>query len=384
MTPSSKTYDVIIIGARVAGAATAMLLAQAGARVLLVDRDREGADTMSTHALMRSAVMQLQGWGLLDEIRAAGTPPVRRTGFHYGAETVEVDLRPAHGTDALYAPRRTLLDGVLAHAARASGARLCYETSAVEAIRGSGGEVAGLRLIGPDCETTEVRAGLVIGADGRRSWLARQVGAACQRRAPGSSAIIYGYLEGVPDQGYRWLYAPGAAAGIIPTNGEQSVVFLALAPEAFGAAIADRSPQGFLTALRRNVPVVQASLRNAVPASRPVVFSGQTGFMRDAAGPGWALVGDAGYFKDPLTANGIADALRDAAILSDAIIAGRPRDYVSLRNALSEDFFAITNEIASFRWTLDELKERHLALNRAMKPSQDWVAARLQQASRAA
>ena len=81
-------WDVIVVGARVAGAATAMLLARAGLRVLCVDRARYGSDTLSTHALMRGGVLQLQRWGLLDAVVAAGTPPVRRTVFHYGDEAV--------------------------------------------------------------------------------------------------------------------------------------------------------------------------------------------------------------------------------------------------------------------------------------------------------
>ena len=103
-------------GARVAGAATALLLARAGLRVLCVDRARLGSDTLSTHALMRAGVLQLERWGLLDAIVAAGTPPVRRTVFHYGDEPVAVSIKPAAGVDALYAPRRT-------RARRAAGRR---------------------------------------------------------------------------------------------------------------------------------------------------------------------------------------------------------------------------------------------------------------------
>ena len=102
--------DVVVVGARAAGAATAMLLARAGLDVVVVDRARQGSDTLSTHALMRGAVIQLHRWGLLERIRAAGTPPVRRTTFHLTGGPTVVDIRPQHGIDALYAPRRTVLD----------------------------------------------------------------------------------------------------------------------------------------------------------------------------------------------------------------------------------------------------------------------------------
>ena len=120
--PSIASYDVVVVGARAAGAATAMLLARAGLRVLVVDRGRYGADTLSTHALMRGGVIQLHRWGLLDRIVAAGTPAITRTTFRYGAETIDIPIKPSHGVDALYAPRRTVLDPVLVDAAAAAGA----------------------------------------------------------------------------------------------------------------------------------------------------------------------------------------------------------------------------------------------------------------------
>ncbi len=115
-------YDVIIAGARCAGASTAMLLARQGLRVLVVDPTRRGSDTLSTHALMRGAVLQLHRWGVLDDIRAAGTPPIRKTTFHYGDEDLEIPINPRDGIDALYAPRRTVIDVVLLDAAEAAGA----------------------------------------------------------------------------------------------------------------------------------------------------------------------------------------------------------------------------------------------------------------------
>src|SRR5262245_52988386 len=123
------THDVIVVGARVAGAATAMLLARQGLRVLLVDRDRYGTDTLSTHALMRGSVFLLSRWGLLDRLVEAGTPPVRQTRFDYGTDSVTVGIKPTRGVEALYAPRRTVLDRVLVDAAEAAGAEIRYGVS---------------------------------------------------------------------------------------------------------------------------------------------------------------------------------------------------------------------------------------------------------------
>ena len=117
-TASSQHYDVIIAGARCAGAATALLLARQGARVLVLDKSRYGTDTLSTHALMRGAVLQLHRWGLLPAVAGAGTPPVRSTTFHLADAVTTIPVKPKHGVEALYAPRRRVLDAILADAAR--------------------------------------------------------------------------------------------------------------------------------------------------------------------------------------------------------------------------------------------------------------------------
>src|SRR5436190_19829353 len=112
-TITRPRYDAVVVGARCAGAATAMLLARQGASVLLLDRDRHGSDTLSTLALMRAGVLQLHRWGLLDRVREAGTPPIKATSFIYGDETITLPIKPKNGVDALYAPPRTLLDALI-------------------------------------------------------------------------------------------------------------------------------------------------------------------------------------------------------------------------------------------------------------------------------
>ena len=117
-------YDAIIVGGRCAGAATAMLLARGGMRVLVLEAARPGTDTLSTHALMRGGVLQLHRWDLLDAVVSAGTPAILSTEFAYGDEIETVDIRPGGGVSALRAPRRTVLDALLLDAARAAGAEV--------------------------------------------------------------------------------------------------------------------------------------------------------------------------------------------------------------------------------------------------------------------
>ena len=196
MNQAPDRYDVVIVGARCAGAATAMLLARRGLSVLVLERARRGADTLSTHALMRGGAVQLRRWGLLDRIAAAGTPPIRRTAFHYGDDTTTVSIKPAAGVDALYAPRRTLLDRVLVDAAIAAGAR-----GAVRRRRDRTGarlDRSGhrCRRPGPERRRSARHGWLTVGADGVRSLVAREAGAATLRTGVGSGAIVYGYWDG--------------------------------------------------------------------------------------------------------------------------------------------------------------------------------------------
>ncbi len=187
MASSSSSHDVIVVGARAAGAATAMLLARRGLRTLLLDRGQLTSDPMSTHALLRGGVLQLSRWGLLDQVIAAGTPPVRRSTFRYGDETAVVTHRPSPGVDALYAPRRTILDDLLVRAAADAGADIRYEvrvTDVIErsdAVAGGRDTVLGVRATEADGRTVELLAPLVIGADGVGSTIARCVGAPALR-----------------------------------------------------------------------------------------------------------------------------------------------------------------------------------------------------------
>src|SRR5262245_723866 len=200
------THDVIVVGARVAGAATAMLLARQGLRVLLLDRDRYGTDTLSTHALMRGAVFLLSRWGVLDRVIEAGTPPVRRTRFDYGTDSVTVDIKPTFGVEALYAPRRTVLDRVLVDAAGAAGAEIRYGVTVSGLLRDRSGQVVGIHGRDRAGAAFTARARMTIGADGIRSIVARAAGAAMLRVGTGASAIIYGYWSQLRLDGYEWFY----------------------------------------------------------------------------------------------------------------------------------------------------------------------------------
>ena len=369
-----ETYDVLVIGARAAGAATAMLLAERGLEVLLVDRGDYGKDTLSTHALMRGAVLQLRRWGLLDRVAASGTPPVRRTAFHYGDTVLDLEIKASHGVDALYAPRRTVLDPILVDAAEAAGATVRFRTGLVDLVRDARGRVIGAVLKGPAGEAYAVAADRVIGADGAGSTVARLVDAPFEHRAAHATAVIWGYWSGLEAGGYHWHYRPGVSAGVIPTTGGETCIFAAM-PQARLKGGAD--PALYREVLAACAPDLAARLEAMRLESRLFAFAGRPGFLRRPSGPGWALVGDAGYFKDPITAHGLTDALRDAELLARAIATGSDAAldaFTATRRAFSLPFLELTDRIAAFDWDLDQLQALHRALNKAMQPEVEHLA----------
>ena len=374
-----SAHDVVVVGARAAGAATAMLLAREGLDVLVVDRSRYGSDTLSTHALMRTGVVQLHRWGLLDDIIAAGTPAVRATTFRFADEEVRITIKPSHGVDALYVPRRTVLDPILVDAARAAGASFDYGTSISDVVRDRTGRVVG--VAGRDHRGRAVRhtARWIVGADGLRSVVADAVGSPIERRGTGATAVMYGYWPGLVTDGYHWVFRPEACAGLIPTNGDRTCVFAASTPARVG--------RGGLDALHDIVRAAEPELADRLASATPLngvrTFGGLPGYMRVPWGPGWALVGDAAYWKDPLGAHGLTDALRDAEILARAIIAvalgGADESdaldhYHQTRNRLSLPLFDVVDTIAAMRWSDAEIPELLRQLSSTMSDEVEFVA----------
>lgn len=366
----SQSYDAIVVGARCAGAATALLLARRGLRVLAVDRGRYGADTLSTHALMRGGVRQLHRWGILDKVRAEGTPRVTSTSFHYADEVVDVDITPENGVDGLYAPRRTVIDRLLVDAARESGAEVQFRTRLVDLLRSSNDRITGVRLRDADGQEVEHGAMLVIGADGAQSTVADLVGAAHYRTGQHATGVVFSYWSGTGLKGYHWYFRPGVGIGAIPTNGGLACIFVSVPQSRFREEIRLDTAAGHQRVLRECNPELATVVEGAERAERYRGFAGHVGFFRQSCGPGWALVGDAGYFKDPLTAHGITDALIDAELLARAAAEGTDRglaDYQRARDDRATGLFDVTDAVASFEWDLAKVQQLHRSLSDEMK-----------------
>ena len=361
------THDVIVVGARVAGAATAMLLARQGLRVLVVDRDRYGTDTLSTHALMRSSVLLLSRWGVLDRVIEAGTPPVRQARFDYGSDSTTVSIKPTPGVEALYAPRRTVLDRVLVDAAEAAGAEIRYGVSVAGLLRDGSGRVVGIHGRDRAGVAFTARARMTVGADGIRSIVAREAGAAMLRAGTGASAIIYGYWSQLCVDGYEWFYRPGHSAGLIPTNAGEACVFAGVPAHHFTRGNLRGTYHRMLAAATGGAG---GRLVQARPPSRLHTWIGRPGYVRQAHGAGWALVGDAGSFLDPLSTHGITDALRDAETLARCLTRTETFDdldeFAATRARVISATFDVADRIASYTWDIARLRRDLLELSSAM------------------
>jgi flavin-dependent dehydrogenase len=348
-----NTYDVIVVGARCAGSPTAMLLARRGYRVLVVDKASFPSDTMSTHFIHAPGVAALKRWGLLERLAATGCPPVRTYAFDFGPFVLGGSPRTADGIATAYGPRRTVLDKLLVDAAAEAGAEL-RESFSVDEIVFEEGRVAGIRGRGSNGSSIVERAGVVVGADGRHSAVAEAVAADRYVDRPTYAATYYTYWSGIPVEGFSATIRPRRSWGAFPTHDGLTLVVMSW-PRAEFKANRDDVEGTYLRTLEL-VPEFAERIRAGRREERFVGTGDAPNFYRQPFGPGWALVGDAGYHKDPCTAQGISDAFRDAELLTDALDAsfsGRRSfaeamgAYQRARDEATRPMFELTCQFAS-------------------------------------
>jgi flavin-dependent dehydrogenase len=258
---------------------------------------------------------------------------------------------------------------LLAEAARDAGAEVVYGSRLVDLERAPDGRVAGATIEEKGGAVRRFKAGIVIGADGRRSTVARLVEAPTCRESRHAAGVVYTFWPGLENARSRWYYRSGVAAGAIPTNNGDAIVFVAVPQARFLEEIQGDMETGYRRVLAECTPELAEEVAGKAPSERLHGFPGQPGLVRQSHGPGWALVGDAGYFKDPITAHGISDALRDAEFLARAVARGSDRalaEYQSTRDELSRELFDITDAIAGFEWDLESLKPLHMHLSKTM------------------
>jgi len=353
MIMTANTFDAIVVGARVAGAPTAMLLARKGYRVLLVDRATFPSDTMSTHLIHAPGMALLHGWGLVDRVIATGCPPVTAYRLDLGPFAIAGAPRGTEAAPHAFAPRRLLLDSILVDAATEAGAEVRQGVS-VDGLIVEGGIVRGISAHDLSGVAFEERAPVVIGADGVHSSVARWVDASMTQDIGALEALYYAYWSGFPAEGEFQLYARDQRGfGVIPTNDDLTVVVVTWPADEFEA-----NRQDLLGNYLRAFDLVPSLSERARAGRRETRLVGakMQNFYRRSHGPGWVLIGDAGYHKDAVTAQGITDAFRDAELVSsaldDAFTGRRSQDealaaYERTRDESTRAMFELTCQLAS-------------------------------------
>ncbi|GIV82053.1 MAG: FAD-dependent oxidoreductase [Anaerolineae bacterium] len=361
-------YDAIVIGARCAGSPTAMLLARKGYRVLLVDRDTFPSDTLSTHWIHQPGVARLERWGLRERLAATGCPPITSITMDLGPFALRGTPPPSGDVSEAYCPRRTVLDKLLVDAAVEAGAEL-REHFSVQSLVWDGDRVSG--ITGRSATGTPVteHARIVIGADGIHSLVARQAEAPTYNTRPTYSCAYYSYWSGMPLDGVEFYPREHRGIGALPTHDGLTVIIVGWPHDEFHAFRANIE-ENFL----KTLDLAPALAERVHQGRREERFSGTAdlpNFYRKPYGPGWALVGDAGYHKDPITAQGITDAFRDAELLTEAIDAGfsgrRPleealAEYEQQRNAASQAIYDFTCQLAMLEPPSLEMQQLFAAL----------------------
>src|SRR5687767_2509845 len=302
-------YDVIIIGARCAGAPTAMLLARKGYKVLLVDKAKFPSDTISTHIIFPKGVELLMRWGLLDRIFASNVPVINRMGADFGPFTLTGSPPLPEGVPGIIAPRRIILDKILIDAAIEAGAEF-RENCMVEEILMDGDQVTGIRCHSKGGKTVTEKARMVIGADGRNSMVAKTVRAESYNVIPTLTCWYYTYWSGTQIRDLVLHSRPNRAFGAIPTNDGLVCLPVACSVSDFQDFRSDIEGN-YLKTLDMH-PELAELVRQGKREEKFFGMSDNDNFFRKPFGPGWALVGDAGYHKDPITGQGISNAFRDA------------------------------------------------------------------------
>jgi flavin-dependent dehydrogenase len=345
-------YDAIVIGARCAGSPIAMLLARKGYHVLLVDRTTFPSDTVSTHVVHPMAAAALKRWELLERVVATGCPAIHTYTFDFGPFTIEGSPGTA-ASPVGYCPRRIVLDAILVAAAAEAGAEV-REGFAVDEVLIRDGRAIGIRGSSRGGRSVTEHARIMIGADGRNSVVAQAVSAALYNERPALLAIYYGYWSGLPMHGrFETTIRPHRGFAAAETNDGLTMIVGGWPQSEF--AEIKRDLDG---AFEQLIELSPAFAERARAGKRETRLAGAItpNFFRKPFGPGWALVGDAGYLKDPVTAQGILDSFRDAErcaqAVDEALSGRRPysaamSDYQSDRDSAALPMYDFTYMLAA-------------------------------------
>jgi flavin-dependent dehydrogenase len=374
----TSSYDAIVVGARCAGSPTGMLLARRGYRVLVVDRATFPSDTVSTHWIHAPGVAALQRWGLRNQVEATGCPPIDVHSFDFGPFTIKGTPRPVDGNSTAFCPRRTVLDKILVDAAREAGAEV-REAFTVMDISTEGGTVVGITGHDADGTLVSARAEVVVGADGRNSRVAKAVQPEQYHEKPILQRGTYTYWRDLPVDGAEVVIRPFRGWGALPTNDDLTLVVVGWTQDEHAANKHDIEGN-----YMKSFELAPDFARRIASATRVDRFytTGVENWFRKPFGPGWALVGDAGYDRDPITAQGISDAFLQAELCVNALdeyftgarsFDAAMGDYQRVRDERSLPMYEFTTQLATLEPPPLELQQLLGAVHGNPETMNDFV-----------
>ena len=316
----ADTFDVIVVGARCAGSPLAMLLARQGLKVAVVERAAFPKDTLSTHIFQAAAVNFLKRLGVFDKVRETGARTYNTVDLRQEEFRCVFDVSQRPGDDgAFMSVRRFVLDPILLDAATNAGAEALMSTNVTGLVR-DGDRVVGVRAV---CQGKErsFEAKLVVGADGRNSTVAALVGARKYNVIPGERfGYWWFFADADPGPDPSLVYHRWDGRFVIAMPADAGLYQVILFPDMrLVTEFRDDRKAAFMAHARACAPVAEA-LDGAHGVGKMFGILKFECFFRESAGPGWALVGDAGHFKDPAPGQGIADAFRQAEALAPVIV----------------------------------------------------------------
>ena len=320
-----ERYDAVIVGARCAGSTAAIALARGGWDVLLIDRDEFPSDTVSTHGLWPNSLARLEELGVLQLMQSRHRINFCAHRAHILDHELVGELTPIAGHSRGAGPRRRVLDTALLDTAREAGAEARLGEK-VTALVGTGSDTDPVRGVVTE-GGGEIEARWVLGADGRASTVAKALGLERENEKRGEMSMLYAYWTGLPENDVFHMDAQRhAVLNFYPVEDDISAIILSAPPEATRGD-AETRRRTFLEGIREFPTTIAAEAFDEgelVSEIQPVPETMLRGFYRRAAGPGWALIGDAGHFKHPSTAQGISDAIEQGLYVANGLLGEDP------------------------------------------------------------
>jgi flavin-dependent dehydrogenase len=319
----AEACDVVIIGARLAGACAAAHLAAAGLRVVALDRSRFPSDALSTHLLFPDGVDELRRMGALRAILAANPTRSPWLELSTNGQALVERWRAAGPIDYCMCVPRTIQDVELVAAARRAGADVRERHRLVDVLW-RGGRACGVRYADAGGTQHELYADLVIGADGRRSAVAAAVGAFRPYRASRNGrGLVFRYADdpmfGTREGATIYQWRDGESFAMLFPSAPSPKMLLLFMGAASEVAEAGADPDGYWRRKLGEHPAMARRVAGATNLSRLHAYGDTSAYFRASSGPGWALIGDAGHFKDPVIGQGQRDAMWSGRRLAEVV-----------------------------------------------------------------